>query len=176
MELATLKLTDIKPYERNARKNDQAVSAVAESIRQCEYIAPIIVDENHVILAGHTRWKALKKLGRTEAQCVVKSGLTDEQKRKYRLLDNKTAELAEWDFDLLADELDGLNFRGVDFGFFKDGGLSDEELEQLMQDEVDARAKKSVHRVTVDLNNEEETRVVESLLKENGYNPKVQNT
>lgn len=110
MELVTLKLTDIKPYDRNARKNDQAVDAVAESIRQCEYVAPIIVDENHVILAGHTRWKALKKLGRTEAECVVKSGLTDDQKRKYRLLDNKTAELADWDFDLLADELEGLDF------------------------------------------------------------------
>lgn len=72
--------------------------------------------------------------------------------------------------------LTGWTSGGVDFGFFKDGGLSDEELEQLMQDEVDARAQKSVHRVTVDLNNEEETRVVESLLKENGYNPKVQNT
>lgn len=112
MKLVTLKLTDIKPYERNARKNDQAVSIVAESIRQCNYVAPIVVDENDVILAGHTRWKALKQLGRTEAQCVVKSGLTDEQKRKYRLLDNKTAELAEWDFDLLADELDGLDFGG----------------------------------------------------------------
>lgn len=117
MELQKLKLTDIHPYERNARKNDQAVDAVAESIRQCGYIAPIIVDEDHVILAGHTRWKALKKLGRTEDECVVKSGLTDEQKRKYRLLDNKTAELANWDFDLLADELEGLDFDGFDFGF-----------------------------------------------------------
>lgn len=119
MELVTLKLKDIKPYERNARRNDHAVSAVVESIRQCDYIAPIIVDENHIILAGHTRWKALKKLGRTEAECVVKSGLTDEQKRKYRLLDNKTAELAEWDFDLLADELDGLDFSefNLDWGF-----------------------------------------------------------
>lgn len=117
MELITLKIGDIRPYERNARKNDHAVDAVAESIRQCEYIAPIIVDENHVILAGHTRWKALKKLGRMEAECVVKAGLTDEQKRKYRLLDNKTAELADWDFDLLADELEGLDFGGFDFGF-----------------------------------------------------------
>lgn len=176
MELVTLKLTDIKPYERNARKNDQAVAAVAESIRQCEYIAPIIVDENHVILAGHTRWKALKLLGKSEVECVVKSGLTDEQKQKYRLLDNKTAEFAEWDFDLLADELNGLDFGGFDFGFFEENGFSDEELEQLMQDEVNARSGKSVHRVTVDLNNEEETRIVEGILKKNGYNPKVQNT
>lgn len=128
MELVTLKLTDIKPYERNARKNDQAVAAVAESIRQCEYIAPIIVDENHVILAGHTRWKALKQLGRAEAECVVKSGLTDEQKRKYRLLDNKTSELAGWDFDLLADELDGLDFGELDFLW---DGSSEDPIEPI---------------------------------------------
>lgn len=110
MELKTLKIKSIHPYERNARKNDQAVDAVAKSIEQCSYAAPIVVDENHVILAGHTRWKALKKLGRTECECIVKDGLTEEQKKKYRLLDNKTNELADWDFDLLADELDGLDF------------------------------------------------------------------
>lgn len=110
MELKTLKIKSIHPYERNARKNDQAVDAVAKSIEQCSYVAPIVVDENHVILAGHTRWKALKKLGRTECECIVKDGLTEEQKKKYRLLDNKTNELADWDFDLLADELDGLDF------------------------------------------------------------------
>lgn len=110
MKLRMLKIKDIHPYERNARKNDQAVDAVAESIEQCSYVAPIVVDENHVILAGHTRWKAMKKLGRSECECIVKEGLTDDQKKKYRLLDNKTNELAEWDFDMLADELEGLDF------------------------------------------------------------------
>lgn len=117
MELVTISLDKIKPYERNPRKNDEAVVAVMESIKQCTYVAPIIVDENNVILAGHTRYKALKKLGKTEAEVVVKSGLSDEQKRKYRLLDNKTNELAEWDFDMLAEELEDLDFEGFDFGF-----------------------------------------------------------
>lgn len=97
MELQILKIKDIYPYERNARKNDQAVDAVVKSIEQCSYVAPIVVDEAHVILAGHTRWKAMKKLGRVECECIVKDGLTDEQKKKYRLLDNKTNELADWD-------------------------------------------------------------------------------
>ena len=123
MELVTKQLKDIKPYAKNPRKNDAAVAAVAESIRQCEYIAPIIIDEDGVILAGHTRYKALLSLGYIEAECVVKADLTDEQKRKYRLLDNKTNELAEWDFDLLMDELDGLDFDGFDFGF----DIDDEE-------------------------------------------------
>lgn len=114
MELKTIALSQIKPYKRNARKNDAAVEAVTESIRQCGYVAPIILDENDVILAGHTRWKALKALGRAEAQVIVKAGLSDEQKRKYRLLDNKTAELSEWDYDLLALELDGLDLEGLE--------------------------------------------------------------
>lgn len=110
MELQILKIKDIHPYERNARKNDQAVDAVVKSIEQCSYVAPIVVDEDHVILAGHTRWKAMKKLGRTECECIVKDDLTEEQKKKYRLLDNKTNELADWDFELLAEELEGLDF------------------------------------------------------------------
>lgn len=110
MKIETIKLPEIKPYLNNPRKNDQAVDAVAESIQQCGYVAPIIVDENNVILAGHTRYKALKRLGYTEADVVVKAGLSEEQKRKYRLLDNKTNELAEWDYDLLEEELDGLDF------------------------------------------------------------------
>lgn len=128
MKLITKKLSDIQPYPNNPRKNNGAVDAVVESIQQCGYVAPIIVDENGVILAGHTRYKALKKLGRTEAEIVVKSGLTEEQKRKYRLLDNKTGELAAWDCDLLAEELSGLDFGGFDFDFcvIQDNGYSED--------------------------------------------------
>lgn len=136
MQIQTLKLSDIHPYERNARKNDGAVDAVAESIRQCEYVAPIIVDENNVILAGHTRWKALKKLGYSDAEVVVKTGLTDEQKRKYRLLDSKTGELAEWDYDLLAEELEGLDFGDLDL----DWGFGDDEAEAVDLDGGDSCA------------------------------------
>ena len=114
MKLITKKIAEITPYENNPRRNDTAVAAVEESIRQCGYIAPIIVDEDGVILAGHTRYKALQKLGRTECEVVVKEGLTEEQKRKYRILDNKTSELAQWDFELLADELADLDFDGLD--------------------------------------------------------------
>ena len=128
MQLITMKLKDIRPYPNNPRKNDTAVEAVAESIRQCGYVAPIIVDENGVILAGHTRYKALKALGRSEAEVVVKEGLTEEQKKKYRLLDNKTNELATWDVDLLTAELEGMDFGdlAVDWGLQE---LDDIELE-----------------------------------------------
>lgn len=114
MRIETKTLDAVHPYERNPRKNDDGVDAVAESIKQCGYIAPIIVDEDGVILAGHTRYKALQKLGRAECEVIVREGLSEEQKRKYRILDNKTGEFAQWDFELLADELADLDFDGLD--------------------------------------------------------------
>ena len=131
MELIEMKLEDIHPYERNPRKNDGAVSSVAESIKQCGYVAPIIVDEDHVILAGHTRLKALKKLGYKTAPVVIKEGLTDEQKRKYRILDNKTGELAEWDEDLLNIELADLDFGDLDLDW---GDRAEEKEKEVVED------------------------------------------
>ena len=135
MKLQKLKLDDIKPYENNPRKNDDAVNAVAESIRQCSYITPIIVDEDHVIIAGHTRYKALKALGEESAECLICDGLSEEQKKKYRFLDNKTGEKATWDLMKLEVELEGLDLEGFDFfGMAVDlpvdseGGGSDKEL------------------------------------------------
>lgn len=132
MELKTLNLKDIKPYDKNPRKNNGAVDAVMESIKQCSYVAPIIVDEDFIILAGHTRYKALKKLGRREAEVIIKDGLSEEQKRKYRILDNKTNEFALWDDELLTEELLGLDFDGFDFGF----DLEPKEETEVVEDEV----------------------------------------
>ena len=113
--LKTLKLSALVPYANNPRKNDAAVNAVVESIRQCSYITPIIVDENMVIIAGHTRYKALQAMGVKEVPCLVCDGLTEEQKKKYRYLDNKTNEKALWDLMKLEVELEGLDLEGFDF-------------------------------------------------------------
>ena len=115
MKLVKMKLSEITPYANNPRNNDDAVNAVAESIRQCTYITPIIVDEDGVILAGHTRYKAMIALGEESAQCLVCDGLTEEQKKKYRFLDNKTGEKATWDLMKLEVELEGLDLEGFDF-------------------------------------------------------------
>ena len=133
MEIIKLNINEVIPYPDNPRKNDNAVDAVAESIKQCGYCSPIVIDENNVILAGHTRLKALKKLKWKEVECVRKTGLTEEQKKKYRVLDNKTNELAEWDFDLLEEEIDGLDFDGFDFGFDMSAF---EEPQEIVEDEL----------------------------------------
>ena len=134
MEYQKKRLEEIKPYENNPRINDDAVEDVMESIRQCSYIAPIVVDEDGVILAGHTRYKALLRLGYDECDVIVAEGLNEEQKRKYRLYDNKTAELAEWDQRKLMEELSDVDFLGYDFG--QPSVLKDEDGEGEEKDVV----------------------------------------
>lgn len=132
MKIVTLPMSEIKPYKNNPRNNLPAVDVVAESIRQNGYRARIIVDENHEIIAGHTRYLALKKLGYTEAEVQMETDMSEEQKKKYRLLDNKTNEYAEWDFDKLRKEVENLDFGGFDFGFDMSS------LEQLKDKMVEA--------------------------------------
>lgn len=144
MEVKNLKLQDLKPYEKNPRKNDEAVQYVAESIKQFGFKVPIIIDKNNVIVAGHTRFKAAKKLGISEVPCIVADDLTEEQIKAFRLADNKVAEKAEWDFDLLFDELDDLlEFDMSVFGFI--------EEEEPDLDEIESDKEKTGH-VIVSIN------------------------
>ena len=110
-------IDQLRPYDRNPRKNDHAVAYVAESIEQVGYITPIVCDENWLMLAGETRLKALKSKGAKKVQVLQVTGLTDEQKKKYRLLDNKVGEIADWDLDLLLGELEEVDFGDFNFGF-----------------------------------------------------------
>lgn len=121
----TIKVSDIIPYEKNPRKNDEASETVKKSIEQCGYITPIIIDENNIILAGHTRLKALQKIGTKQVDVIRVKGLTESQKKKFRILDNKTNELAEWDLDILSEEIDGLDFGDIDLNF----GINEIDIE-----------------------------------------------
>lgn len=123
-EFVKLSVNDIHPYPNNPRINDEAVAYVVESMNQTGNLDPIEVDENNVILSGHTRLLALEQLGITETECIRYTGLTEEQKKKYRILANKTGEVATWDEELLNMELGDLDFGDFDFGFeLSDGGV-----------------------------------------------------
>lgn len=124
-----LKLSSIKPYEKNARKNDEAVDYVAASIKEFGFRQPIVIDKDNIIVAGHTRYKASKKLGLKEVPCVVADDLTEEQIKAYRLADNKVAEKSEWDFELLDFELKDISEIDMElFGF--ESVLEEEEDEE----------------------------------------------
>jgi ParB-like chromosome segregation protein Spo0J len=101
MKIEQMNIADVKPYERNPRINDNAVEAVAESIKEFGWQAPVVGDQDNVIICGHTRLLAAKHLGLETVPVHVAKGLTPEQVRAYRITDNKTGEIAEWDYDLL---------------------------------------------------------------------------
>ena len=103
--LATININDIKPYWRNPRKNDNAIAAVKKSIAEFGFNSPIIVDGNNIIIAGHTRYRALQELVHTEINCIVKADLTPQQVKAYRIADNKVGEIAVWDMEKLMQEL-----------------------------------------------------------------------
>ena len=127
MQIIYKAVEDLIPYEKNPRKNDDAVEYVANSIKEFGFKVPIVIDTNNVIVAGHTRLKASKLLGLEEVPCVVADDLTEEQIKAYRLADNKVGEFSEWEDILLAEELSGIHDIDMsDFGFFDDLSLEDE--------------------------------------------------
>jgi len=128
LNLVQMKISDLVMYENNPRKNDNAVEAVANSIRSFGFKVPIIIDKNNVVICGHTRVKASKKLGMDEVPCVIADDLNEEQVKAFRLADNKVSELAEWDLDKLAEELQFIDMDMLQFGF--------EDLEESMERDV----------------------------------------
>lgn len=142
MQIIEKSISEVIPYEHNPRKNDDAVDFVAKSIKEFGFKQPIVIDHDGVIVAGHTRLKAAKKLKLETVPCVIADDLTEEQIKAYRLADNKVSEAAIWDDDLLKIELDGiLDIDMSDFGF--DLNLDeDEEPIEIEEDEVPDEAPK----------------------------------
>ena len=120
MEIREFGIDEIKPYEKNPRKNEDSVKFVANSIKEFGFNVPIVIDADNVIVAGHTRWKAAKQLGLEKVPCIKKDDLSPAQIKAFRLADNKVGEFSQWDMELLGDELKDLGdvFDMGDFGFF----------------------------------------------------------
>ena len=133
MQIHDISISLLREYDNNPRNNDGAVDAVAASIRDFGFKVPIVIDADNVIIAGHTRVKAARKLGLKSVPCIIADDLTPEQIRAFRLADNKTAELAVWDFDKLNEELAAIDMDMSVFGFDM---LEFEEEKKVVEDEV----------------------------------------
>lgn len=108
MDIKYLDIKSIRPYEKNPRKNDVSVDKVAESIKQFGFKVPLVLDKDNIVVCGHTRLKAAKKLGIDKIPCIIADDLSEEQIKAYRLADNRVGEESEWDISLLNEELDGI--------------------------------------------------------------------
>lgn len=131
LKIEYLPLEELKPYENNPRYNDGAVEYVAESIKQFGFKVPIVIDENNVIVCGHTRVKAAKELGIEKVPCIVADDLTEDQIKAFRLADNKVAEIATWDMGALHEEMENIEMDMTDFGFIE---LSDLDVDDFFED------------------------------------------
>lgn len=120
MQIENWNINDVKPYENNPRKNDEAVEYVANSIREFGWQQPLVVDSDGVLIVGHTRLRAAQMLGISDVPVVVADNLTAEQAKAYRIADNKTSEASKWDYDLLNVELEDIDWQDINmesFGF-----------------------------------------------------------
>lgn len=136
-KIVEMKPSEIKPYENNPRYNAEAVDYVANSIKAFGFVNPIVIDKDNVIVCGHTRWLASKKLRLKQVPVIVVDNLTEKQVKGFRIIDNKTSEIAEWDEQLLAKIIpDIAEYDLQEFGFLEDyltavaNELADEYLEQ----------------------------------------------
>jgi len=129
MKISNRSIDDIKPYPNNPRRNDHAVDAVANSLREFGFRQPVVVDTDGVIVVGHTRWKAAQQLGLKSVPVHVATDLTPEQARAYRIADNQTGAISEFDMELLPLELQGLQDMNVDLALL---GFSDDQLTTIL--------------------------------------------
>ncbi|WP_442485136.1 DNA modification methylase [Aeoliella sp. SH292] len=134
MNIELRPINSIKPYDKNPRKNDQAVDVVAKSLEAFGFRQPVVVDSEDVIVVGHTRWKAAKKLGYESIPVHVAKDLTPDQAKAYRIADNQTATIADWDTELLPTELFDLQAAEFDLGLL---GFGAEDLAKYMGKNVD---------------------------------------
>jgi len=172
MQIELIKIDQVIPYENNPRINEKAVVKVAESLNEFGWQQPVVIDEQNIILAGHTRVRAALSLGWDAVPCFVATGLSDAQKTAYRIADNKTAEFADWDKELLAGEFALLAELDYDMGFtafdlddiakINDALLEfegeDDLEEELEEDDLDGTVASHVKMVNLYLDQQSEPR------------------
>lgn len=168
MIIENMQLTDIVPYENNPRHNNNAVSAVVESIKTFGFKVPIVIDSNNVIITGHTRYKAAQKLELDQVPVIKASDLTPDQVNAFRLADNKVAEFSTWDEDKLNEELEGIRSELSDGWFYVEPEKKEEK-----QDQTESPGGQYVVAITTDTE-KDQINLYDELVAD-GYNVKVVN-
>ena len=128
MEIIYKNIDDLVRYKNNPRKNENAISDVAKSIKEYGFKIPIVIDKNNVIICGHTRLEACKLLNIKKIPCIIAEDLNDEQIKAFRLVDNKVAEYSRWDYEKLKEELKNIKIDLFDFEYNDDLDISDEDF------------------------------------------------
>lgn len=144
MQIIKKNVNELVPYENNPRHNDDAVEYVANSIEQFGFKVPIIIDKDNVIVAGHTRLKAAKKLGMEYVPCILADDLSEEQVRAFRLADNKVGELAGWDFTKRDKELAKILDIDMSMFSFKEDEFDINELFEKAETQEKEHKKKTI--------------------------------
>ena len=164
MDIKNIAVKDLIPYEKNTKKHDDVqINNVAESIKQYGFVQPIVIDKNNVVVIGHCRLLAAKKLKMADVPCVCVDDLTEEQVKALRIVDNKSNE-SPWDFDFLADELAEINLDAFNFDFgvnFDNDDTETKEREEIALNESIS--------VVVECADDEEAETIFEKLSEEGY-------
>lgn len=163
MQIKEIGIDKINVYENNPRINDKAVKYVANSIKKFGFKNPIIIDKNNIIVAGHTRYLASKKLGLKNVPCIIADDLTEKQIKAFRLADNKVSEFSQWNNDLLNLELGELSDLDMsDFGF---------DLDNLNEEQIEREEKQYFENISVviDCETSEQAENIFNKLTSEGY-------
>ena len=135
MQIINIKIDEIKPYEKNPRKNKKAIEYVKNSIKEFGFKVPLVVTKDYVIVTGHTRYEASKLLGYTELPCIIADELSEEQITAFRIADNKVGEMATWDYDKLSLELDKIEEIDMELmNFIRTTEFDWDSIEDLTED------------------------------------------
>lgn len=176
MKIEYKSIDELKPYENNPRNNEKAVKYVANSIKQFGFKVPLVIESDGTIITGHTRYQACKELGITEVPCIIADELTDKQIKAFRIADNKTNDMAEWNDDLLAielkDVLDDIDMTDFGFGEFELSILTEDMEPEEYDDDLIKEYTDTADdfltnkRIIITYKTPEETEFLKNLIKE----------
>lgn len=174
MEIVYVSIDKIKPYKNNPRNNKKAIDKVVKSIREYGFKVPCVLDSNFVLITGHTRYEAAKKIGMKKIPCIIADDLSTAKANAFRIADNKVAEYSQWDMNKLKDELSKLSLEDISFedlGFDNSeaGYLEDVDIDALFEEAEEVQKKNSNFVITIKCKSQKQYERRIEILKNKGW-------